>query len=544
MKFSDNVVKHFTDYTSTLQNIWVADMLELLTQPTGCTQLVLLCGDAGAGKTTVIHKLQSLLEPMGLCRVTAATLNAAGLHQAPTIHSYMAINTLELLDSTLSEADWIAEYRRVHATALSEHRQMINGYQLEPDHMCRTLKMRCLKCRIYMSRRGGGRAGWPAGVYNCPMIIIDEYGMLTAQTLRRILASAMLWAPPDDHHLIVLAGSVTQLAPCVVDKSKPKIAPIFKQQVQQATDENSEIGGMWLFKNWDDLLVASYNLPFSMRSINDPLFSECMNIMQYNVCTPTCLKILQSRTFADKPISTYPVEWPIIVHKDTDVEQINESVQRCIETPLIEFKPRITGSLVKRNKFIYQMSKRFRHVNFYKSLMLQEGSLVLVLKLKSAMCVEVKDEPSSSSSPSPLIPLSENFEGNMGVCVSILERETGDDRTVIVRSFESGKRYQILLYNYSSEGKNCTFMPLKLCHAMNTYAVQGLTFKFPIVYNPPKWYNQSPMKPSCYVVCTRVTHRKSLFLTNCFFAIPPGRKSYFDNKCITHKIKYELGYSE
>nr|AAX53077.1 DNA helicase [Cyprinid herpesvirus 1] len=478
--------------------------MDLLASPTlaPLARITLLTGCAGSGKTYAINKLR---ESAGqYCAITASTLNAAGIHaDSCTVHKYLGFNTSELLDLNSTDSEWFAAYKEKHKDAFSYLARAHRDYIANPDHHCQTLRMRCAKCREWMNCPKTNSSSFSiengfAGPASIPMLVIDEYGMLTGGMLNRILIALKLWAPPGDQHLIVLVGSVTQLQPG-----------------RGPEDRNRPDDGLWTFAKWDRLLVSTFNLPFSVRSIEDPEYSECCDMMQFNVSTRRTQEIMQSRV---SPCTHLDRMTPRVYHQDAMVKNTNsESLQRTQGLERV-FKPRIFYGNMKdateRKRFHAMCRSRFKHIDFFEGVKVRVGSLVCVLKYQP-----------------------QQFEGCLGVIEEL-------SPSVKVRSLESQNVHTIGTCNIMFEKmRSVELLPLKLAHGMNTYFCQGLTFKFPIVYSPPAQYALSPIKPSCYVVCTRVTNRRLLNLTNCSFANSrTGETCYFSPECVRFKLECELGY--
>ncbi|AOO32635.1 putative helicase-primase helicase subunit [Cyprinid herpesvirus 3] len=503
---SKKVTDHYLAYTSHLQRVWASDIMDLLASPTNAllARVCLLAGCAGAGKTYAINILREAAGPY--CAVTASTLNAAGIHaDSRTIHSYLGFNTTELLDLNSSDQEWFAEYKKRHKDTFDMLQQAHKAYIAKPNHDCPSLRMRCAKCQAWMSEPDDRGSGFDTiqsqaftGPARLPLLIIDEYGMLTGGMLARVLIALKLWAPPGDQHLVVLVGSVTQLQPGrgVEDRDRPD-------------------DGLWTFGKWDQVTASRFNLPFSVRSIEDSEYSECLDMLQLNVSTVRFQEIMQSRV---NNCDRFGPHTPRVMHQDNAVRQLNDASLKNTDGEQRTFMPKVNHNNVQnpveRKKFFAVVRQRFKHINFFDGVVVKVGSLVCVLKYQP-----------------------QNFEGCLGVVEEV-------SPAVRVRSLESGNVHNIgvCVFNFDRM-RTVELMPLKLAHGMNTYFCQGLTFKFPVVYAPPAYYAMSPIKPSCYVVCTRVTNRGLLNLTNCSFAnTPTGQTCYFSPPCVRFKLDSELGY--
>ncbi|AFJ20501.1 putative helicase-primase helicase subunit [Cyprinid herpesvirus 2] len=525
------VTDHYMKYTSYLQKVWVGDVLDLLGSPTNAplARVCLLTGCAGSGKTYAINLLREAAGPM--CNVTASTLNAAGIHaDSRTIHSYMGFNTTELLDLNASDETWFLAYKERHKESLNNLQKSHRAYIANPTHECESLRMRCMKCQKWMDDPQLPNNAAPiqtnvfSGPARTPLLIIDEYGMLTGPMLARVLIALKLWAPPGDQHLVAIVGSVTQLQPG-----------------RGPEDRDRPDDGLWTFSKWDQVKCASFNLPFSVRSIEDPEYSECLDMVQHNVSTVRFQEIMQSRVRTCEEFDFYT---PRIMHQDNAVRQLNESCMKKTVGAERIFKPKINHNNVQnpdeRRKFAAVVRQRFKHIDFFQGVRIKVGSLVCVLKYQTQVfegCLGIVE--SVQPVMVRLFLFVCLFDETMVTMVNVLCCVC-----VQVRSLESQKVHSIgpSTFNFDKM-RTVEFMPLKLAHGMNTYFCQGLTFKFPVVYCPPNFYASSPIKPSCYVVCTRVTNRGLLNLTNCSFANTiTGQTYYFSPECVRFKLDFELGY--
>ena len=53
----------------------------------------------------------------------------------------------------------------------------------------------------------------------------------------------------------------------------------------------------------------------------------------------------------------------------------------------------------------------------------------------------------------------------------------------------------------------------------------------------------SPIKPSVYVVLTRVVKRENLQMTNCNFAEEIGTVDFYDERLVAYRKRVEMNYS-
>ncbi|KAI4822170.1 hypothetical protein KUCAC02_007729 [Chaenocephalus aceratus] len=69
--------------------------------------------------------------------------------------------------------------------------------------------------------------------------------------------------------------------------------------------------------------------------------------------------------------------------------------------------------------------------------------------------------------------------------------------------------------------------------------VQGCTVHEGVLYHPPKCFFMSPIKPSVYVVLTRVMTK----MTNCNFAERVGTVAFYDPRLVAYRKRVEMSYS-
>jgi hypothetical protein len=88
-----------------------------------------------------------------------------------------------------------------------------------------------------------------------------------------------------------------------------------------------------------------------------------------------------------------------------------------------------------------------------------------------------------------------------------------------------------------------TTHPLACLLAMNTYDCQGCTVHGQVLYHPPRHFSMSPIKPSVYVVLTRVVKREAIQMTNCNFAENIGTVDFYNDRLVAYRKRVEMNYS-
>lgn len=130
-----------------------------------------------------------------------------------------------------------------------------------------------------------------------------------------------------------------------------------------------------------------------------------------------------------------------------------------------------------------------------------------------------------------------------GVIVDIKFKASQGFNEFHVRGTQSGTTYRVSPSKWNCHNWVVATHPLACLLAMNTYDCQGCTVYGQVLYHPPKHFASSPIKPSVYVVLTRVVNRENLRMTNCNFANKVGHVAFYEDKLVAYRKRVEMNYS-
>lgn len=503
-----------TDYATFQQWEWVYGVLDVYFG-TKTFSTVLLSGNAGVGKSHALKSLMRTFASLGMghaCLLTATTKAAAGAlgHGARTFHSALGINTADLLDDSLSCGEFLTLYKRKYKVFYGLFEKLLRANPLiwrrEARHPCERLSGRCSKCLDIVRRHFLDTAGGfvPPCVHS-PIVIVDEYGMLSARDFGKLCAVLNSCSLPGYGHLLVLTGSVTQLPPASVKE------------------------GIWTCRLLAQSILHTRYLSISHRHSRDLGFSEAVDTMQYNLVTRMTTDVIGSRTLGESESGLVldPDFMPGVlrlfhdnVSRDTFNRLVAEKASPGPQLPLAPqwfFESRVDSYSIRRFKETALSRFRFNFSPEVKNHLVFEGAQVLLTRCKQV----------------------DHTAALRGTVESIV------GTTLVVRG-EDGETYMLeeeVFTSTSNPGCSVSFLPVSLCYALNTYTSQGQTIPWPVIYNPPKCnFFRSPLKASAYVACTRVTRREDLFVSCNTFANTPGQFPFFDAGVILFKKRWEQGY--
>lgn len=524
------LVSVFTEYTSYLQMSWAlelyASVFEIDTAAT--CQVTILSGDAGAGKSTALKILDDMMTESGcsvLLSVLATTNTAAECSdlEVRTVHSAMLINTPDLLrdDIECDKGSFVANYwTRSRSDLLAEVKERRQLYANAPTHKCPRIRLRCPRCAKYMKLHV---RDIPVPAYSA-LLVIDEYGMMSAQLFDIVHSLISAWVPENDMPTLVLCGAVTQLPPYGIVQLGQK--PRIDTRKRTVRGGGAAIARLPMVKHglFDSallkkLLSYTFKLPFSVRGVTDPEYFQCLSFMQFNRITPLGVDILRRRCQLTPQQAMCPAVMPEtvrIVHKHDERTRFTQSAHARLDAMGVECYNVSPVFVSVTKKCMDALKGRYRNVDLGMKY-LYRGQLL-------SLCYKT------------------HYAHVPGAVARVVDYDPIEE-ALTVTSLADGNRYTIKKVTFRDEGSSVTFMPLLDGHAVNTCATQGSTYKHRIIYIPPKAYHLSPIKASAYVVLSRVTDRNLLvtsgssYLQNAY-----GNIGHFSPSCVRFHIESEEGY--
>ncbi|ABG25724.1 ORF93 [Ranid herpesvirus 1] len=510
---AQGVLMSSAQYADVQQLEWALGVRDLvLFGPRSDDVVVTLCGDAGAGKSRALTLLLDALKRVSLDHVVCmtATTNAA-VNAAPSVrhttHSALGINNRVLLEHpfrTPAEKDSFRrhyiEYNSNHLVALQRLRAMSPGIlemikTKHPEHSCVELTPRCYLCFLAM---WGARCDYAPAAWNKPMLVIDEYAMMSAELFEKFMCAHEMLTMKQQGRVVVLVGSVSQL-------SWPNSTLL----------TNSE-----RFVNDH---VCTTHLWHNFRQSSE--LADALTCMQFNVVTEACARLLAARVIGEEKACD-PKHLPSalrIFNQNARREAFNQACMRGKTLVHLEGL-RISGSTQDRKKLLDQLSAQFKllfagdarkHVD--KPLDVYKGCPVIVTRTAVAQYTRGVFRGTSAMEIGPPAVLVEDRGGNI---------------TTVIRAQEI------------EGGATATFYPIAVSNAINTYTAQGATAEGDVVYvGPARDYFRSQILASAYVACSRVRCASALHLANAAFARQANSNApFFQEEVLRYKLAKEMGY--
>lgn len=548
------------------QEQWVRNMVKLHMSRGERMKLALLSGDAGCGKSYAVSLLEKKLKSMNVSVVVSAMTNkAAGtlmesgsLDRVYTFHKMMGLKR-ELLDEKFSLEDFTQQYRRVHWNAISHFKSLrqsdpghANGMNLR--HSCTQLRPEsCAVCsdmfeRLRLSEKHPGPG--PPPFVGMNVLIVDEYGLINVRLFERMLCCLELFYGPEKGPLIIFSGSVSQLQP---------------------------VGSglrIWETERFEGLLSSSTPLFVNRRQFKDPGYAEALTYLQFNTVTEESQRVFRSQVSVsefDIKDPGYEPEKLRIFHQDQQqitytAAYMNKMGQeaRMGEKFLSVTQDR---SSYKGPRYWYEVLKQaaqtlpklFSTPKYYKGVhstqrdyltsdKLWVGCKVRMIWHMGGNGIQVAaDKNQLGQSGERQRHRQQQQLRSMVDTEGVVQRIHYDHRSQFnnfyVKGEQTGTLYKVSPSTWNYMNWTVTTHPLACLLAMNTYDCQGCTVTGKVLYHPPLNFSWSPIKPSVYVVLTRVVMRENLQMTNCNFAEKIGAVQFYDHRLVSYRKRVEMNYS-
>jgi len=546
------------------QEQWVRKMVTLHLFRGEGMKLALLSGDAGCGKSYALSLLAKKLRSMNISVVVSAMTNkAAGtlmescsLDQVYTFHKMMGFKK-ELLDDGLSLEDFTQRYRKAHWTAISRF-NALHQSDLPPaddranaQHSCRKLRPEsCAVCSKTFERlKVPQRPSETARVEDAPpflgvnVLIVDEYGLMNLVLLERMLRCLALFYGPGKGPLVVFSGSVSQLQPM---------------------GSNLRI---WESERFEGLLSSSTPLFVNRRQFQDPGYAEAVTYLQFNTVTKESMQIFRSQTSVcerDVMDPDYEPDKLRIFHQDKqqiayNAAYMNEVTKKKVRVGARFLSVARNGASSTGPKAWYEVLKRaaqtlpklFAVPAYRKGIRSTERDYLKVDKLWVGCRVRmIWHADINGIQVAAALPVEQrtlrrqlpSVADTEGVVQGIRFKRESQFNEFYVKGARTGILYKVAPSKWNYANWTVTTHPLACLLAMNTYDCQGSTAHGQVLYHPPRHFSMSPIKPSVYVVLTRVLKRENLQMTNCNFAQRIGAVDFYNERLVAYRKRVEMNY--
>ncbi|KAK2832717.1 hypothetical protein Q5P01_016606 [Channa striata] len=302
------------------------------------------------------------------------------------------------------------------------------------------------------------------------VLIVDEYGLMTASLLERMLLVVTLFYGPGRGPLIILAGSVSQLQPAA---SGPRV---------------------WESERLEELLSCSTPLLVNRRQFEDPGYAEALAYLQFNEVTEESRSIFRSRVLVSEREATDPSHEPEklrIFHRDEQVTSYTAA---------------------------FRQGARPVQRDYLRADKLWVGCKVRMIWHMDQNGIQLTRKSASSWAEA----LGRNGAGSQAASRSRKAELSPRDTEGVV--FNVAFKREAQAYEFHVKRDRCT--------------ITG-----DVIYHPPRHFLLSPIKPSVYVVLSRVTSRDRIEMTNCNFAETVGEVRFYDDRLVAYRKRVEMGYS-
>lgn len=547
------------------QEQWVRNMVKLHMSRGESMKVALLSGDAGCGKSyaisLLVKKLRSLNISVAVCAMTnkaaGALIESGSLDRVYTFHKMMGFNK-ELLDDKLSLKDFMQKYHKVHGRVVyrfntlyrSELPRKRNDAIL--GHSCRHLRPEsCAVCsKMFAQLRVSENLEDTLPFLGVNVLIVDEYGLMNVELLERMLGCLALFYGPGKGPLIVFAGSVSQLQP-----------------VGSTTR-------IWATDRFEGLLSSSTPLLVNRRQFKDPCYAEAVTYLQFNTVTEESRRIFESQvSVSERDVMDpgYKPEKLRIFHQDEQQSRYTTAYLNTVSSKAGEkflSVARSRSSSTKGPSAWYEVLKQaaqtlpklFSVPKYREGIRSTERDYLKVDKLwvgcKVHMIwhmdlngIQVANKKALTSYAGLLGGQTatqkqpKSMLDSEGVVENIRFKRESRVNEFYVRGDRTGTLYKVAPSEWQCMNWTVTTHPLACLLAMNTYDCQGCTVHSQVLYHPPRYFAMSPIKPSVYVVLTRVVKRGNLQMTNCNFAENVGVVAFYDDRLVAYRKRVEMGYS-
>lgn len=552
------------------QEQWVREMVLLHMSRGTSMKLALLSGDAGCGKSHAISMLLKTLKSMNIsCVVSAMTNKAASnlselcpLDQVYTFHKMMGF-TKELLNDTHPLSEFMEMYARVHRAVMLPF-QALYCHTLPTcqRHSCQRLRPEsCGMCSKRFRRlRTSKTPTDQVTMEHAPpflgvnVLVIDEYGLMNAPLLERMLGCCKLFYGPSNGPLIIFSGSVSQLQPV------------------------GKASRIWETDRFEKLLAHSTPLFVNRRQFHDPGYAEAVTYLQFNTITQKSQLIFQGQTTVSEQQLMNPEYRPDalrIFHQDEQqskyvtahmnmVAKTGKVWEKCLtvaRTRSLANGPSAWYEVMKQAAQAlpklfavpkYRPGVRTKDRDYLRVDRLWKGCKVRLIWHMDCNGIHIS-RTNSLSVVDPLSSFLHRSNGQVGKTSvnidteGIVEGSSFQRKTKCyefhVRGSQSGTLYTVAPSTWEYKNWTVTTHPLACLLAMNTYDCQGSTVQGHILYHPPKCFSMSPIKPSVYVVLSRVSRRENLKMTSCHFADSIGKVEFYPEQLVAYRKRVEMNYS-
>lgn len=551
------------------QTQWVRTMVKLHMSRGERMKLALLSGDAGCGKSYAISLLENKLRSMDISVAVSAMTNKAActlmesgsLNRVYTFHKMMGFKR-ELLDDKLSLDDFTQRYSKVYWNTIARfntlHRSELPAErnQVLKRHSCKRLRAEsCAVCsKMFEQLRLSKNPGDLAPMEDAPLflgvnvLIVDEYGLMSGQLFERMMRCLALFYGPGNGPLIVFSGSVSQLQP---------VGPNLR---------------IWETERFEGLLSSSTPLFVNRRQFKDPGYAEALTYLQFNTVTEESRRIFRSQvSVCDREVMDpeYEPRKLRIFHQDTQQNTYTAAYMNKVSKEARVGEKFIS---VTRTRTSYKGPSKWYEVlkpaaqtlpkllsvpRFRKGIHSTQRDYLKVEKLwvgcKVRMIWHMDSNGIQVASKQTLYALAGTQMGPQqqprsiadteGVVQSIRFKRESQYNVFYVKGCQTGTLYEVAPSQWNYMNWTVTTHPLACLLAMNTYDCQGCTIHEQVLYRPPVYFSMSPIKPSVYVVLTRVVKRENLQMTNCNFAEEIGTVDFYDERLVAYRKRVEMNYS-
>ncbi|KAJ8009791.1 hypothetical protein DPEC_G00067880 [Dallia pectoralis] len=351
-----------------------------------------------------------------------------------------------------------------------------------------------------------------------------------------MLCCLALFYGPGRGPLIVFSGSVSQLQP---------------------VGSNTRI---WETEYFEGLLSSSTPLFVNRRQFKDLGYAEALTYLQFNTVTEESRLIFRSQATVreldvmnpeyepdklrifhqDQQQTTYTAAYMNKVVREARVGEKYLSVDR---NGASHTGPGAWYEVLKQAA--QTLPKLFSVPKYRQGIRNTERDYLRVAKLWVGCKVRLIWHmdfngilvASQNTPPRPSIPDTE------GVVQSIRFRRESQYNEFYVRGGQTGTLYKVTPSKWNYMNWTVITHPLACLLAMNTYDCQGCTVHNQVLYHPPRYFAMSPIKPSVYVVLTRVVTRENLQMTNCNFAENVGAVDFYKERLVAYRKRVEMNYS-
>ncbi|AVP72202.1 helicase-primase helicase subunit [Silurid herpesvirus 1] len=485
-------------YAGFVQTEWVRGVLNYwMMEPRGGA--IVLSGDAGCGKSHALRELVERVRELGLeecLNMTATTHKAVGVLDYPGCSTYQSslMYNLDMCQATFDEFKTLFDGRLGHAIDMWERivRNRRSLVTARKGHECESLNTRCTTC-VSIMREALNTSGRMIPFFpGRTIFVIDEYGILSELSLKKILYALSKFTFDDQGYLLIFTGSVSQLP----------------------SPESPQI---WQTELFNRMINHTYSLFINFR-VDDVEYADAMNMFQFNIVTRPALEILTDREIGELAYDPeYRDEVTRVFNGNRERDAYNQrygvmmekrGAEKRVLTPIItnrggndrcSFKELIEYISTSAPKIFTKTNRGVRTVYL--------GGSVFVLP-----------------------------EQQKHTLIGFAE---GDEHVILEKD-----GFEIYMERIVTHHKNWTvvYWPIFPVAAINTYSAQGETMDHVIYAPPEKNYQMSSIKASAYVACTRVRNRNCLELSCNSFAKRVGRTQMFPTNLLLHKKELEMGY--